>query len=99
MLNPQRYLCLDLGAGSVKAAELETSASGSLTLKQFATKSLGIEGAQESKREKAIRSALQGLLAIPGFTHRKANICAPGFQVFSKFLKLPPVDTAKVRQI
>ncbi len=27
------------------------------------------------------------------------NVCAPGFQVFSKFVKLPPVDAGKVTQI
>ena len=27
------------------------------------------------------------------------NICAPGFHTFSKFVKLPPVDTSKVTQI
>jgi type IV pilus assembly protein PilM len=27
------------------------------------------------------------------------NACAPGYQVFSKFVKLPPVDTSKVTQI
>ena len=27
------------------------------------------------------------------------NVCAPGFHVFSKFVKLPPVDTSKVTQI
>ena len=27
------------------------------------------------------------------------NVCAPGFHVFSKFVKLPPVETSKVQQI
>jgi type IV pilus assembly protein PilM len=27
------------------------------------------------------------------------NVCAPGFHVFSKFVKLPPVDASKVDQI
>jgi type IV pilus assembly protein PilM len=99
MLKSQRYLCLGFGAGSVKAAEFETNPSGGLILKQHASKALGIEGTQDSKREKAIETAVQQLLANAGFTVRTANICAPGFQVFSKFIKLPPVDTAKVRQI
>src|SRR5438067_2117277 len=30
---------------------------------------------------------------------KTANVCAPGFHVFSKFVKLPPVDAGKVTQI
>jgi type IV pilus assembly protein PilM len=43
--------------------------------------------------------ALQELLATGGFQSRQVNVCAPGFHVFSKFVKLPPVDTSKVTQI
>jgi type IV pilus assembly protein PilM len=34
-----------------------------------------------------------------GTKARNINVCAPGFQVFSKFVKLPPVDAGKVTQI
>ena len=43
--------------------------------------------------------ALQELLAEKRFKSRNVNVCAPGFHVFSKFVKLPPVDTSKVTQI
>ena len=33
------------------------------------------------------------------FGSKQINVCAPGFHVFSKFVKLPPVDTSKVTQI
>src|SRR5690606_19213758 len=39
------------------------------------------------------------LLAEAGAGSRQVNVCAPGFHVFSKFVKLPPVDTSKVTQI
>jgi type IV pilus assembly protein PilM len=42
---------------------------------------------------------LQELLASGSFQSRQINVCAPGFHVFSKFVKLPPVDTSKVTQI
>ncbi|MBU6409596.1 MAG: type IV pilus assembly protein PilM, partial [Verrucomicrobia bacterium] len=41
----------------------------------------------------------QEALAEHGFKSRNANVCAPGFHVFSKFVKLPPVDAGKVTQI
>ena len=42
---------------------------------------------------------MQELLAEKNFGSRQSNVCAPGFHVFSKFVKLPPVDTSKVTQI
>src|SRR5437870_6809868 len=99
MLNTKSFLCLDFGAGSLKVAEFEITEAGTLSLKNYGLKTLGLEGAQESKREGAILRALQELLANKGFTAKNVNVCAPGFHVFSKFVKLPPVDTSKVTQI
>src|SRR3954471_17575378 len=99
MLSSKSFLCLDFGAGSVKAAEFEVNQAGGLSLKQYGVKALGIEGSQDSKREKVILTAIQELLTSRGMTAKNCNVCAPGFHVFSKFVKLPPVDTSKVTQI
>ena len=80
-------------------AEFETNESGGLRLKNFAIKPLGLEGSQEGAREKALLKALPEILAEKGFKPGPVNICAPGFHVFSKFVKLPPVDSGKVTQI
>src|SRR5208337_3812638 len=53
----------------------------------------------DSTREAAIQKALQELLTERGIKARSVNVCAPGFHVFSKFVKLPPVDAGKVTQI
>jgi type IV pilus assembly protein PilM len=68
-------------------------------LKQYGFKSLGAEGSQETAREAAILKALQELLAEKSIKSRNVNVCLPGFHVFSKFVKLPPVDAGKVTQI
>src|SRR5688572_1160378 len=99
MLKSKSFLCLDFGAGTLKAAEFELDENDSLVLKQFGSKSLGLEGSQETRREAVLLKALQELLASGGFRAKHANICAPGFHVFSKFVKLPAVDTSKVTQI
>jgi type IV pilus assembly protein PilM len=99
MLQSKSFLTVDFGAGSLKLAEFEVNEAGGLRLKQYAIKSLGAEGAQESTREATILKALQGVLAERHITARDVNVCAPGFHVFSKFVKLPPVDPAKVTQI
>src|SRR2546429_1894039 len=99
MLSTKSFLCLDFGAGSLKIAEFEPNESGTLRLRQFGLKSLGFEGSQDAARERVILKAIQELFAEKPFGSRNINVCAPGFHVFSKFVKLPPVDTSKVTQI
>jgi type IV pilus assembly protein PilM len=99
MLNTKSFLTVDFGAGSLKLAEFEIDESGGLRLKTFAIKPLGLEGSQEGVREKLILQALQETLAEKALKTKSVNVCAPGYHVFSKFVKLPPVDAAKVGQI
>src|SRR5471032_1884805 len=99
MLNTKSFLAVDFGAGSLKVAEFEVNEAGGLRLKQYGLKSLGVEGSQEDKREAIVLKALQETLVEKGVKARSVNVCAPGFHVFSKFVKLPPVDATKVTQI
>jgi type IV pilus assembly protein PilM len=99
MLNTKSFLAVDFGAGSLKLAEFEINEAGGLRLKQYGLRSLGAEGAQETTREATIQKAVQELIAERGIKSRTVNVCAPGFHVFSKFVKLPPVDAGKVDQI
>src|SRR5437773_3248456 len=88
MLNTKSFLCLDFGAGSLKVAEFEPNEAGTLRLKQFGLKPLGFEGSQEAARERVILKAIQELFAERPFSSKNINVCAPGFHVFSKFVKL-----------
>ncbi len=99
MLNTKTFLAVDFGAGSLKLAEFEINEAGGLCLKNFSIRPLGLEGAQESSREATVLKALREVLVEMGAKARNINVCAPGFQVFSKFVKLPPVDAGKVTQI
>jgi len=99
MLNVKSFLAADFGALTLKLAEFEPNEAGGLRLKQYGFHSLGPEGLQESSREATLQKALQELIASGGFQSKQVNICAPGFHTFSKFVKLPPVDTSKVTQI
>ncbi len=99
MLNTKTFLAVDFGAGSLKLAEFEVNESGGLRLKQYGIKPLGAEGAQDSAREAVVQKAMAALMTELGIRARTVNVCAPGFHVFSKFVKLPPVDTGKVTQI
>src|SRR5687767_2372542 len=93
------FLAADFGAGTLKLAEFSMNEAGGLSLIQYGVRQLGSEGSQEAARESTILRAMQELLSQGGFTSKELNACAPGFHVFSKFVKLPPVDTSKVQQI
>jgi type IV pilus assembly protein PilM len=99
MLNSKSFLTVDFGAGTLKLAEFEVNEMGGLRLRQYGLKPLGAEGAKEETREAVLQKALQELLAEKSVRSKDVNVCAPGFHVFSKFVKLPPVDTSKVTQI
>jgi type IV pilus assembly protein PilM len=99
MLKSKSFLAVDFGAGSLKLAEFEQNDAGGLRLKEYGIKALGIEGSQEAAREAVILKGLIELLGEKNYAARQINACAPGFHVFSKFVKLPPVDTSKVTQI
>jgi type IV pilus assembly protein PilM len=99
MLKTKSFLCGDFGAGTLKIAEFEPNESGTLRLLRYATKSLGLEGSQDATRAASLVQAITGLLKEKGFASRQINVCAAGFNVFSRFVKLPPVDTAKVGQM
>lgn len=99
MLSSKSFLAVDFGAANLKLAEFELTDEGGLLLKQYGIRSLGQEGGQDGARDAVIQRTLQELLAEKGYGSKSLNICAPGFHTFSKFVKLPPVDTSKVTQI
>lgn len=99
MLNSKSFLAIDFGAGSLKLAEFEINEGGGLCLKYFDIRPLGAEGAADATREATVLKVLKEALGEGHLKSRNINVCAPGFQVFSKFVKLPPVDANKVTQI
>jgi type IV pilus assembly protein PilM len=99
MLSSKSFLAVDFGAANLKIAEFELTDAGGLLLKQYGIRSLGQEIGQEGTRDAATQRTLQELVAEKAYGSKNLNICAPGFHTFSKFVKLPPVDTSKVTQI
>ena len=99
MLNKKSILVVDFGATNLKLAEFDLTEAGGLSLRQYGFKSLGQDGTQEATREAALVKGLGELLSEKSYGTRNVNITAPGYHTFSKFVKLPPVDTSKVTQI
>ena len=99
MLTSKSFLAVDFGAATLKLAEFEVNEAGALRLHKFGLASLGQDGLQDATRPAVLQQKLQALLAEKQFSANRINGCAPGFHTFSKFVRLPPVDTSKVTQI
>jgi len=99
MLGSKSFLCIDFGAGTLKLAEFDIGDGGGLRLLRYGLKPLGLAGSQDAAREGVVLRGLQELLGGKSFAAKSGNVCAPGFHVFSKFVKLPPVDSSKITQI
>ncbi|MHB9007731.1 MAG: pilus assembly protein PilM [Limisphaerales bacterium] len=99
MLGSKSFLCIDFGAGSLKVAEFDVNEAGAVRLLRYGMKPLGLAGSQDSAREGVVLRGLQELMSTGGFAAKSCNVCAPGYHAFSKFVKLPPVDSSKVTQI
>lgn len=99
MLKSKSFLCIDFGAGSLKVGEFEPTDAGGVRLVRFGVRALGLAGAQEAARENIIKKSLVEVLAESGVASKQANLCPPGFQIFTKFSKIPQVDSAKAAQV
>ncbi len=93
-------ICIDIGAGSLKLAEFAVQSNGTLDLLRYAIKALPkVEDVAEAKV--AYASAIEAVLKEQKIRGRglEVNLCLPSHQVFSKALRTPPVEGAKVGQI
>ena len=98
-MSNKSFLSVDFGASTLKIAEFDITPDGSLALLNYGIEPLGLAGSQDAAREGVVVKALQKLIAERGFSSKNISVCAPSFHVFSKFVKLPPVDASKVTQI
>ncbi len=99
MFNSKSFLCIDFGAGSLKVAEFDLNETGGLRLLKYGLKPLGLVGSQDAARERVVTHGLQELTSGKAFGARACSVCAPGFHVFSKFIKLPQADSSKLKQV
>ena len=99
MLGPDRILALDIGASTVKVAEFQTSKTHGLRLTNFNHADLGIDPEHEENRKALIVSTIRNILREKNIHTTKVIFSVSGQSVFTRFVKLPPVDQSKVEQI
>jgi len=99
MLFPNRILALNIGASSVKIGELHTGNGQGLCLVNFNHAGIGLDSEREENRKELLVAAVRNMLREKGIRAGKVVFCVPGQSVFTRFVKLPPVEESKVVQI
>jgi len=99
MLASDRILALDIGASSVKVGEFQTSKTHGLRLVNFNYADLGLDPEHEENRKALIISTLRNALRERRIKATQVVFSVSGQSVFTRFVKLPPVDESKVVQI
>ncbi|MCX7818093.1 MAG: type IV pilus assembly protein PilM [Kiritimatiellae bacterium] len=93
-------LAMDIGASSVKLGLFAPRKGGTLELVGYAVREMDPDPANEEHRMTDVQLVLQEARAQLGIpTGFPVLISVPGQQVFSRFVKLPPVSRDKVLQM
>ena len=99
MLGTERILAVDIGASSVKMAEFVALKSGGIELVNFGVGSLNMDPQGDADRGSFIVSTLREVMQESQIRPGPVLLSVSGQSVFSRFVKLPPVDKEKVDQI
>ena len=99
MLTTDRIIALDIGASSIKVGEFQASKTHGLRLVNFNYADLGLDPEHEEGRQAAVISAIRNALREKNIKARRVAFSVSGQSVFTRFVKLPPVEEAKVVQI
>ena len=99
MLKQERILALDIGASALKMAEFVALRSGGVELVNFGTASLEIDPQSDADRSTYLSTTIKEIMQDRGMKPGPVLLSVSGQSVFSRFVKLPPVDREKVYQI
>lgn len=99
MLGSERILTLDIGAATIKLAEFQSTKACGLRLVRFHYSELGVEPDRDENRDRLVTAAIGNALREWGIHAGGVGLTVSGQSVFTRFVKLPPVNESKVAQI
>jgi len=99
MAKKKRIVALDIGTSSIKLAEFTVDSSGSISLTNYGTSALGLDPHEEELRQEYTVATIREIMHDFGIKPGSTLVAVPGQSVFSRYVKLPPVDPDKIYQI
>jgi type IV pilus assembly protein PilM len=99
MAENQTTVTLNIGSQRISMAVFETSKSGGLVLKAFDSSELLADPATEAVRMPQTRLAILELAQKLKIGKAKVRYAVSGQSVFTRFVKLPPLDSDNIEQL
>ncbi len=99
MLGSDRIIALDIGASTVKIGEFQAAKAHGVRLTNFNFADLGIDPEHEENRRALVVSTIRSAVRERNIRSAPVIFSVSGQSVFTRFVKLPPVDESKVVQI
>lgn len=92
-------VALNIGSQRIGMAVFEAAKNGGLLLKSFASETIVADPAQESSRTGQIQVAVGDLARRLKVTKSKVRYAIAGQAVFTRFVKLPPLQEDNIEQL
>jgi type IV pilus assembly protein PilM len=92
-------VALNIGSQRIGMAVFETSKTGGLVMKSFASETIVADPSQEASRLGQIRVAVGDLAQRLKVTKSKVRYAIAGQSVFTRFVKLPPIEVSDVEAL
>jgi type IV pilus assembly protein PilM len=99
MALPARLISLNIGSQTIRLAEFRTQAHGGLVLVDYRLREIPAEPANEEIRHSQITIALREMMNELRIKHGRVNYAIPAQSAFTRFVKVPLVDTEKIERI
>ncbi len=99
MAENQTTVTLNIGSQRISMAVFETSKSGGLVLKAYDSTTLLADPATEAMRMPQTRLAILELAQKLKIGKAKVRYAVSGQSVFTRFVKLPPLDSDNIEQL
>jgi type IV pilus assembly protein PilM len=94
-----RITTLNLGSQSIELAEFRTQSRGGLVLCGYRSRELLADPAREATRHTQITAAWREMLGEPQIKGGPVNYTVAEESIFTRFVKLPPIDEEKIERI
>src|SRR6267378_3188955 len=94
-----RIITLNLGSQNIELAEFRTQPQGGLILCGYRTRELLADPTTEATRHTQVVAALREMLGELQIKGGQVNYTVAEESIFTRFVKLPPMDEAKIERI
>ena len=99
MADTQTSVALNIGSQRISMAVFEIAKNGTLVLKGYESQTINADPAQEASRLTQTRIAIADLAKSLKVSKLKARYAISGQSVFTRFVKLPPLQDDNIEQL